>query len=100
MQLMAEIKYWHTSLQQAKGKPVNAWLMYRLARVLSLQQLPNSLVKVIKQQLQRKKAPLRKKLGDPNRRETWLEGLVAAQAVETSGNSELWLCHLLHREEQ
>jgi len=86
MQLMAEIKYWHTSLQQAKGKPVNAWLMYRLARVLSLQLLPNSSVEAIKQQLQRKKALLRKKLGDPNCRETWLEGLAAAQAVETGGD--------------
>jgi len=82
-QLMAEIKYWRTSLKQAKGKLVNARLMYCLARALSLQLLPSSSVKAIKEQLQQKKALLRKKLGDPNRRETWLEGLAAAQATET-----------------
>jgi len=100
MQLMAEIKYWHTSLQQAEGKPVNARLMYRLVRALSVQLLPNSSVEVIKQQLQRKKALLRKKLRDPNHRETWLESLAAAQAAETGGNSAKQLCHLLHTKEQ
>jgi len=41
-QLMAEIKYWHTSLWQAEGQQVNAWLMYHLARVLSLPLLPST----------------------------------------------------------
>jgi len=60
--------------------------MYRLAKAISQQPLPTVLVEVIKEQLQQKKAILRKKLGDPNHRETWLEGLAVAQAVETSGN--------------
>jgi len=55
MQLMAEIKYWHTSLQQAEGKLFNARLMYHLARALSLPLLLNTLAEDIKQQLQSKK---------------------------------------------
>jgi len=100
MRLMAEIKYWHISLRQAEGKPVNAWLMYRLARVISQQLLPTVLVKAIKEQLQQKKALLQKKLCDLNCRETWLEGLVVVQAAETSSNSSKQLHHLLCTEKQ
>ncbi len=95
---MAEIKYWCNSLRQVEGRPVNAWLMYRLAKALSLPLLPNTTVEIIQHQLQTKKQL--KKLGD-NQREKWLEGLVAmVQAAEMGGDAMKHLCHLLQTEEQ
>jgi len=99
-QLMAEIKYWRFSLRQAEGKPVNARLMYRLARAFPPPQLPQISVAAIKEQLYRRKILLKKKLGDPNRRETWLESLAEAQSAETGGDPAKRLRHLIRTEEQ
>jgi len=98
--LMAEIKYWCTSLRQVEGRPVNARLMYHLAKALSLPLHPTTTAEIIQHQLRTKKAQLKQKLGDPNCREKWLEGLAMAQAAETGGDATKCLHHLLRTEEQ
>jgi len=97
---MAEIKYWRLSLRQAEGKTVNARLMYRLARAFPQPQLPSASVEAIKAQIHQKHTLLRTKLGNPNRRETWLEGLADAQTAETGGDAAKRLEHLIRTEEQ
>ena len=73
--------------------------MYCLAKALSLPLQPNTTVEIIQHQLQTKKTQL-KKLGDPNQREKWLEGLAMAQAAEMGGDATKRLHHLLQTEEQ
>ena len=53
--IKAEIKYWRYSLRQVEGRPVNTWLMYHLAKALSLPLQPNTTVEIIQHQLQTKK---------------------------------------------
>jgi len=47
-----------------------------------------------------KKSQLKQKLGNPNCREKWLEGLAMAQSAETGCNAAKCLHHLLRMEEQ
>jgi len=63
--LMAEIKYWQLSLRQVEGKPVNARLMYRLARAYPPQLIQRTSAALIKERLQLKKALLRKNWATP-----------------------------------
>jgi len=74
--------------------------MYCLARALLLPLLPSTSAEGIHQQLQTKKSQLRQKLGNPNHRKKWLEGLAMAQTAETGSDPVKRLCHLLRMEEQ
>jgi len=74
--------------------------MYCLAKARSLPLLPSTTVEIIQQQLRTKEAQLKQKLGNPNCREKWLEGLAMAQSAETGCNAAKCLHHLLRMEEQ
>jgi len=50
--------------------------------------------------LVKNKTKLKQKLGDPDCREKWLEGLATAQATETGGDLAKRLQHLMCTEEQ
>ena len=99
--LMTELRYWRGSLRQAEGRTYNAHFLYRLATALQLPTLPPSdSTEAIRSRIAAIKAKLRRKLGDPNRRETWLEGLAAAQTAATGGDQAKRLRHLMRTEEQ
>jgi len=86
-QLMTELRYWQAVLCQVEGRPYNARFLWRLARALELPTNPTmDTGDMIQIQLKAIKAKLKQKLGDPDCREKWLEGLTTAQAVETGGD--------------
>jgi len=88
-------------LRQAEGKPYNARFLQRLARALELLTIQtNETGDTIRIQLKTLKEKQKQKLGDPNRRGKWLEGLATAQTVETGGNQAKQLQHLMHTKEQ
>jgi len=98
---MTELYYWQAVLRQVEGWSYNARFLQRLARALELPTNPTTDTgDIIRIWLKTIKAKLKQKLGDPDCREKWLEGLTTAQAVETGGDQAKRLRHLMHTEEQ
>jgi len=99
--MMTELHYWQLALHQAEGRPYHARFLWQLARALELPINPtNDTGDNIKIWLKTLKEKLKKKLGDSNRWEKWLEGLATAQTAETRGDWAKQLRHLMHTEEQ
>jgi len=98
---MTELCYWQAVLHQVEGQPYNVRFLRRLAQALEFPTNPTmDTGDIIQIWLKTIKAKLKQKLGDPDCREKWLEGLATAQAMETGGDPAKRLQHLMHTEEQ
>ena len=79
--LIQEIKYWRYAMKRAKGQSYHARILFRIRKALpQLGDASTLLTEVLKNNLLKRKAELRKQLGDPNWQQTWLEELAEAQA--------------------
>jgi len=98
---MTKLQYWQAALHQAEGKPYNARFLRQLAQALELlTAIPTEPGDTIRVRLKTLKDKLKQKLGNPNRREKWLEGLAMAQMAETGRDQAKRLQHLMCTEEQ